>query len=85
MNKPSKIFSNGREHRLFVVVYCYQCLNNGKCDTQRDMADSEYNKDAWPSRDIVETEHTTHTCLHFASDDDDIMRVYNALFEEGAP
>lgn len=92
MTKPSKPFPNGSSYQFWHGAFCERCKKYlvgddgwtlpGNCKTERAIGAAEFNPDRWPKDDIVETSNGTRVCLHFESDNPEIMRKYKDLFTE---
>jgi len=93
-HKPSRPFPNGSTFAFFNDAFCCRCkkykLNDDglptddNCTVENAISEAQFDIEKYPQDDIVEVGGYLHVCLHFESDDDEVMQGYKGLFEEGS-
>ena len=92
--KPSKPFPNGTTYGVFNDAFCCRCKKykvdeagmplDDNCEVENAIAEAQFFEEKYPKDDIVEVGRFYHVCLHFESDNSEVMAQYKALFEEGS-
>ena len=88
---PSKPFPNGMTYDFFLDNFCGLCKKYkadshgmplpGNCSTEEALAQMVFGLGKWPDDDIVQVGDMHHICLHFESEDAELMTQYRAIFE----
>ena len=88
----SKPFPNGSTFEYFNGAFCCRCRKYrlddegmplpDNCEIENAIARAQFDVRHWPKDEIVRVGDMYHICLHFESDDTEMMKHYRELFNK---